>query len=92
MLHYILSDFDENVSYPTDAFFIQDGNSTFHSLKYLPPTFGGICLKILDQMVPKKNFVFSTDSYDKYSVKAQERLKAPNRWISLDQQLENHQI
>ena len=75
MLHYILSDFDENVSYPTDAFFIQDGNSTFHSLKDLPPTFGGICLKILDQMVPKKNFVFSTDSYDKYSVKAQERLR-----------------
>ena len=38
----------------------------------LPPTFEGICLKILNQMVPKKNFVFSTDSYDKYSVKAQE--------------------
>ena len=26
-------------------------------------------------MLPKKNFVFSTDSYDKYSVKAQERVR-----------------
>ena len=75
LLHYILTDFNESVSYPTDTFFIQDGNSTFHSLKDLPSTFGGICLKILDQMIPKKNFVFSTDSYDKYSVKAQERLR-----------------
>ena len=75
MLHYMLSDFNESVSYPTEPFFIQDGKSLFHSLKYLPPTFGGICLKILDQMVPKKDFVFSKDSYDKYLVKAQERVR-----------------
>ena len=30
---------------------------------------------ILDQMVPKKNFVLSTDFYDKYSVKAQEKVR-----------------
>ena len=75
MLLYILSNFNESVSYPTEPFFIQDGKSLFHSLKYLPPTFGGICLKILDQMGPKKNFVFWTDSYDIYSVKAQERVR-----------------
>ena len=75
MLHCILSDFNESVSYPTEPFFIQDGKSLFHSLKDLPPTFGGICLMILDQMVPKNNFVFSKYSYDKYSVKAQERVR-----------------
>ena len=30
---------------------------------------------ILDQMVPKKNFVFSKYSYDKYLMKAQERVR-----------------
>ena len=46
MLHYILEEFTESVSYPNDAIFIQDGNALFHSLKDLPPTFGRICLKI----------------------------------------------
>ena len=34
-----------------------------------------ICLMILDQMVHKNNFVFSTDSYHPDSIKSQERLR-----------------
>ena len=75
MLHYVLDDRTEEVPYPKDAFFIQDGNALFHALISLPPTFGDICLQILDQMMAKKNFIFSTDSYQADSIKAQERLR-----------------
>ena len=75
MLHYLIEDAPEEVPYPTDSFYIQDGNALFHALKNLPPTFGEICLQVLDQMVVKKNFVFSTDSYHADSIKAQERLR-----------------
>ena len=61
--------------HPKDALYIQDGNALFHALINLPPTFGEICLQVLDQMVAKKNFVFSTDSYLADSIKAQERLR-----------------
>ena len=73
MLHYLLTDHTEEVPYPKDALYIQDGNALFHALTDLPPTFGGICLKILDHMTPKCNFVFSTDCYNEHSIKAQER-------------------
>lgn len=63
MMHYVLEDRTDEVPYPRDSFFIQDGNALFHALMNLPPTFGDICLQILDQMVAKKNFIFSTDSY-----------------------------
>ena len=46
-----------------------------HSMKNLPGTFGTICLKVLDHMAPKNNFIFSTDSYCKDSIKTQECLK-----------------
>ena len=75
MLHHLLEDYSDEVHYPTEAFFIQDGNAMFHSLKDLPPTFEGICLKVLDQMVAKGNFIFSTDSYVQDSIKSQERLR-----------------
>lgn len=75
MLHFLLDDNLENVAYPKDALHIEDGNALFYQLAHLPPTFGMICLKILDQMVPKKNFIFSTDSYLPDSIKAQERLR-----------------
>ena len=75
MMHFVLEDRTSQVSYPKDAFFIQDGNALFHALINLPPTFGGICLQILDQMVFKENFIFSTDSYQPDSIKAQERLR-----------------
>ena len=77
MLHFLLDDNLENVSYPKGAIHIEDGNALFHALtgSDLPPTFGEIVLKILDQMVSKKNCIFSTDSYQVDSIKAQERLR-----------------
>ena len=75
MLHFLMEDASEDVPYPKEALYIQDGNALFHALMNLPPTFGEICLQVLDQMVAKKNFVFSTDSYHSDSIKAQERLR-----------------
>ena len=75
MLHYLMEDAPEEVPYPTESLYIQDGNALFHALKNLPPTFFAICLQVLDQMVAKNNFVFSTDSYHADSIKAQERLR-----------------
>ena len=43
---------------PANSMYIQDGNALFHALKNLPPTFGEICLKVLDQMVAKTNLSF----------------------------------
>ena len=73
MLHYLLPDHTEEVPYPADAIHIQDGNVLIHALKDLPLTFGGLCLKILDQMVSKKNFVFSSDFLSEHSIKAYAR-------------------
>ena len=73
VLHYLLEDDVDEVTYPKDALYIQDGNALFHALTSLPPTFREICLRLLDQMVAKKNFVFSTDSYHTDSIKSQER-------------------
>ena len=76
ILHYLLEDITpENLPYPNDALFIQDGMALFHTLANLPPTCGEICLQVLDQMVAKKHFLFSTDSYHPESIKAQERLR-----------------
>ena len=75
LLHFVLDDLTEQVTYPLDAFYIQDGNALFHELKDIPPSFGDICLKGLDQMVCQANFLFSTDRYDENSVKGQERLR-----------------
>lgn len=75
ILHFLMEDAPEEVPYPNDALFIQDGNALFHVLRNLPPTCGEICLQVLDQMVAKKNFVLSTDSYHADSIKAQERLR-----------------
>lgn len=70
MLHCLMEDAPEDVPYPNEALYIQDGNALFHALMNLPPMFEGICLQVLDQMVAKKNFIFSTDSYHADSVKA----------------------
>ena len=75
VLHFLLEDVPEEVPYPKDALYIQDGNALFHALTNLPPTFGAICLQVLDQMVAHKHFIFSTDSYHIDSIKAQERLR-----------------
>lgn len=76
ILHYLLEDVTpENIPYPQDALFIQDGMALLHTLSNLPPTCGDICLQVLDQMIAKKNFLFSTDCYHSESIKAQERLR-----------------
>ena len=75
-LHYLIDDVaQEELPYPKDALFIQDGMALLHVLTNLPPTCGDICLQILDQMVAKKHFLFATDSYHPGSIKAQERLR-----------------
>ena len=74
MRHYLMEDAPEEVPYPTDSLHIQDDNALFHALKNLPPTFGAICLQVLDQMVATKNYNLSTNSYHTDSIKAQERL------------------
>ena len=74
ILHYLVEDATpEDLSYPKEALFVQDGIALLHVLTNLPPTCGEICLQILDQMVAKKHFIFSTDSYHSGSIKAQER-------------------
>ncbi|KAK2183590.1 hypothetical protein NP493_304g07046 [Ridgeia piscesae] len=63
-LHYHLEDITpEDLPYPKDALFIQDRTTLLHNLTNPPPTCGEICLHVLDQMVAKKHFLFSTDSY-----------------------------
>ena len=69
MFHFVMEDASEDVPLPTNSFYIQDGNAPFHALNNLPSTSGTICLKVLDEMVVKKNFVFSTDSYHADSIK-----------------------
>uniref|UniRef100_UPI00358E214A uncharacterized protein n=1 Tax=Myxine glutinosa TaxID=7769 RepID=UPI00358E214A len=76
ILHYLLEDTTpQDLQYPKDALFIQDGMALLHTLANLPPTCGEICLQVLDQMVAKQHFLFSTDSYHPESIKAQERLR-----------------
>ena len=69
MLHFLMEDHNAEVQYPKDSMFIQDGNALFHTLVNMPPTFGGICLQILDLMASKKRFIFSTDSHHPESIK-----------------------
>ena len=74
-MHYLLADRNIEVQHPDGALFIQDGNALFHGLTFLPQTFGDVCLLILDQMIAKKNFVFSTDNHHPCSIKVIERLR-----------------
>ena len=74
LMHVLLEDCDDPDP-ATRAFHIEDGNALWHSLVQVPLTFREICLKLLDIMVPKKHFLFSTDSYCKDSIKSQERLR-----------------
>ena len=78
MLHYLLEEFIEDVQIPENAFHIQDGNAHFYTLTKLPDSFGILCLQILEHMARKKNFIFSTDCYEDFSIKSQERLRRGN--------------
>jgi len=71
-----MEDAPKEMPYQTESLHFQDGNTLFHALKSLPPTFCAIFLQVLAQMVAKKNFVFSTDSYHADSIKGKERLRS----------------
>ena len=58
ILHFIMEGHDVEKQYPKGSMFIQDGNVLFNTLNNLSPTFGGICLQILDHMAAKQNFIF----------------------------------
>ena len=73
MMHYVLDEYQDDVSYPEGALFIQDGMALLHALTNLQPTFGDICIQILNSIAMKENFIFSTDSYEPESIKTQER-------------------
>ena len=75
IIPYLLKDVDTHVSYPDGALFIDDINTTFHSMTNIPSTFGEIYLQILDRLSHKKDFLFSTDAHHLDSVKSQERLR-----------------
>ena len=49
----MLRDATVDVCYSDDALFIQDGDALLHMLQNLLPTFGAICLQMLNQMVAK---------------------------------------
>ena len=68
LLPAILDDVLDNIAYPDDAPSIQDGNAHFHSLIDIPPIFGELSLRILNSMMSKKQFIFSTDSYHNSSM------------------------
>ena len=70
-----MQDYSELVAYSKDSMFIQDGNALFHTMTNLIPTFGGITLQLLDLMLPKRDFVLSTDFDHSGSIKTQERLR-----------------
>ena len=44
-------------------------------MKDLKPTFDLICLQILDRLAGKLDVIFLTDTYQKQSIKSQERLR-----------------
>ena len=75
MMHFLMEEESHTDQYPKNSLLIQDGNALFHTMTDLAPTFGGIALQLLDVMVPKRDFVFSTDSYHPGSIKTQERLR-----------------
>ena len=75
MMYFMIEDHSELVAYPKDSKFIQDGNALFHTMTNLAQPFRGITLQLLDLMLPKRDFVFSTDSYHPGSIKTQERLR-----------------
>ena len=72
--------------------FIQDRTTLLPTLTNLPPTYDEICLQVLDQMMAKRHFLFSTDSYHPQSIKTRERLRSgiQRRLFWLDQRQGNH--
>ena len=59
---------------PDETLVIQDGNAVFHYMKDIPSNFNKICAKVFDVMPHAGDVVFSTYSYNPYSIKSMERL------------------
>ena len=79
ILHYLLEDTTpEDLPYPKDELFIQDGMELLHILVNHPLICCEICLQVLDQMVAKKIYLFSTDSYHLKTLKVQKSLRYGN--------------
>ena len=75
MLHFFLENSMEEVPYPKEAINIKDCMALWYVLTNLPPTVERICLQVLDQMASKKNFIFSTGSYQLDAMTGEERMR-----------------
>ena len=69
MFWFLMKDYNVNLQYSRDYMLIQDGNALSRRLVDFPPTFGSICLQILDLMDSKKSFILSRDCFNPDSVK-----------------------
>ena len=69
MFWFLMKDYNVNLQYSRDYMLIQDENVLSRRLVDFPPTFGSICLQILDLMVSKKSFILSRDCFNPDSVK-----------------------
>lgn len=74
-MHHQLTETTAEVPYPSDSLFVQDGAALFHSITALPPSFGDICLLVVDQMLAMKDFLFSTKLYLADYIKVTELLR-----------------
>ena len=60
LMHVIAKNCPDDLPYPeNDCLSIEDGNALVYTLSHLPPTFGEICLQLLDIMVTKRHFIFT---------------------------------
>ena len=75
LLYHLENMTPDDLPYHKDILFTQDRTTLLHNLTNLPPTCGEICLQVLDQMVAKKQFLFSTDSYHPQSINTLQRLR-----------------
>ena len=73
MMHFMMEDHSEVEIHPKNSMFVQDGNTLFHTMTNLAPTFRGIILQLLDLMQCKRDFVFSMDCYHLGSIKTWKR-------------------
>ena len=52
---------------------IVDGNAVFHSILEIPDTLKGVCEKVFQMIPGSSDVIFSTDMYQKHSIKSTER-------------------
>ena len=72
--HFVTKDSQDAMKpQQNETLLIVDGNTIFHCLTELPDTFKGICEKIFKAIPNTSDVVFSTDTYQRGSIKAMER-------------------